>query len=423
MLFVLEIHGESWTNVETEDEARELFPQLPANKLKQLWELVSMHGAKKAHAVHSHLRRNEIVQEEEPDTFEEFEELLKMPLENPKIQVLRLDNPPQSYLELEEEEILCQWPGPGRLFRVVCAPAHRSDTDRAAYKTPTVFVLDSEDPNPLNCTDIFRRVGAMHCYNCPATNGGISSCCHLAFLIILLSAIYLLQETINKGVRLVNIKNPFDFLHPAEIMDYATSVHIPNNVARVSKEKRPNDIIYNLSQFLYHVEEDESFSNEIGSNAQDLSFQSQILDPHLEAETPLSSQEECIGVAHGPITGASTPEGPTPRSRAPTLRTHAPQTRSRAPPPTTRASRIRAPPHIAGAPSHEIVASQHRGVGLQSRVVLPQPQAVSEPARSTTSSASYYGLGLANVERFIARNTVNTPHLTIPPPNLQRGKS
>lgn len=322
-----------------------------------------MHGAKKAHSVHSHLRKNEIVQEEEPGNFDEYEELLAMPLENHDVQALRLDEPPEKYLELEAEGILPPWPGPGYVFRAVCAPAHRSDTDRSAYKTPMVFVLDDDSSNPLNCTDVYKRVGCLFCYNCPSTNGSISSCCHLAYAVILFSASYMLETCVNKGVRLVNIKNPFSFLHPDEVMSHCRSVSIPKNVQRTSVEKRPNDPLYDPAHFLYLVDE-ETEEGDVDQSA--------VID---------------ISPDSADVLGQST----VPQALNPD--THAPDVPSQSP--------------VLTAPNHEAPDSSSRASAM---------------AQSTTSSVSFYGQGVANIERFIQTEVRKVPNWVIPLVNPWRGK-
>ena len=220
-----------------------------------MWEVTSIHGAKKASSVHSHLRRNEIIQTEEPTDIEEYEELLSMRLEDPKITVLRLEEETEKFAELKAEGLFDEWPGPGYVFKMTCAPAHRSDTDRSAYKTPHLFLLDSGNPNILHCTDVYKQVASVFCKNCPATNGSISSCCHISFLIMWLSCRYLLEKSVSRNVQIVNIKNPYDFLHPDEILRFANTIPIPHNVERTSIEKRPNDPLYGRSKFLYTTED------------------------------------------------------------------------------------------------------------------------------------------------------------------------
>ena len=242
------------------------FPQLPPEKLSQLWEVTSIHGAKKASSVHSHLRKKEIVQTEEPTDIEEYEELLSMRLEDPKIQVLRIEGKTDKFTELVDEGLFEEWPGPGFIFKMTCAPAHRSDTDRSAYKTPHIFLLDSADPNLLNCSDVYKQVASVFCKNCPSTNGSISSCCHIAFLVMWLSARYMLEKSVNRSVRIVNIKNPYDFMHPDEILAFANTIPIPHNVERTSKEKRPNDALYGRSKYLYRTEADEGADDSLDSD-------------------------------------------------------------------------------------------------------------------------------------------------------------
>ena len=260
IFFLSELQGFDWSRIGSKEDVKNLFnfPQLKPEKFQQIWELTSIHGTKKAQAVHSHLRRTEVILNEDPEDHAEYVELLNMPLENAKVEVLRLDEPTDKFKELQMEGIFKEWPGPGYVFRTTCAPAHRSDTNRSAFKTPTIFLLDSESPNLLNCTDVYKRIGAMYCVNCPSLNGTISSCCHLAFLLIWLSADYVLEKSENRGIRMVNIKNPFSFLHPDEIMNHSHSIPIPAVVQRTSIEKRPNCPLYRRSRFMYLTETVES---------------------------------------------------------------------------------------------------------------------------------------------------------------------
>jgi hypothetical protein len=252
------LNGGNWTIVEDDLASEDFynFPQLPKESFSQLWELTTIHGARKGIAVSSHLRRREVIDEEEPESLEDYQELLSLRLKDPQVQVQRMEKASESYKELEAQGILPPWPGPGYLFRTVCAPAHRSDTDKKAYKTPMIYLLDEDTCNPLNCTDIFRRIAATFCYNCPSTNGGISSCCHIAYLLMVLCASYALDISYNKAVKIVSIKNPYPFLHPPETMSSARSVQIPKNVKRKSTEKRLNDPFFEPDNFLYFEYED-----------------------------------------------------------------------------------------------------------------------------------------------------------------------
>ena len=265
IFFLSELQGFDWSRIGSKEEVTNIFnfPQLKPEKFSQIWEVTSIHGVKKAQSVHSHLRRSEVILNEDPEDYIEYMELLKMPLENAKVEVLRLDEPTSKFKELQLEGIFKEWPGPGYVFRTSCAPAHRSDTSRAAFKTPTIFLLDSEVPNLLHCSDIYQRIGSMYCYNCPSLNGSISSCCHLAYLLLWLSADYVLEKSVNRGVRMVNIKNPFSFLHPGEIMSNTHSIPIPTVVNRTSDEKRPNCPLYGRSKFMYLTETADSDESDI----------------------------------------------------------------------------------------------------------------------------------------------------------------
>ena len=111
--------------------------------------------------------------------------------------------------------------------------------------------MDDPNVNPLHCSDVFKRVGAAFCYDCPSMNGLISACRHLGFLYEALFAPYVFVESTNRPVRLVNIKNKFPFLHPGETLEHTKkTVGLPGKVKRTSEEKRPNDIFLHTEKVI-----------------------------------------------------------------------------------------------------------------------------------------------------------------------------
>ena len=304
----------------------------------------------------------EVRANEEPEDFDDYLTLIKKPLENPKLQILRLDEPTPKYLELESDGILPPWPGPGYCFKIMCAPAHRSDSDRNAYKTPMVYVLDDDSANPLHCTDVFKKIGAMYCFKCPSTNGSIGSCCHIAFLIMWCGANYMMESTISKGVRLVNIKNSFPFLHPDEAMKYAKSVPIPVRNQRTSAEKRPHDAYYRQTRFI-HLNDtlDNSDSDEMNE-----------VEP---ADNPISNEvvESATPVQTSIDIGANLPIQP-----------------------------------LLPEPSNPAANVPHQN---------------SEPPESVSSYASgLFGHGTSNIERYLVRVTRRYPEMALPEVHSVPGK-
>ena len=173
------------------------------------------------------------------DQIQELKHLLSQPPENIRVRFHRLYHPPPGYEEKEIAGILPAWPGTGTIIQLVCFPSNRSNNVRANWKWPTMFLLDSIEPNPLNCTDIFKRVGAIFCDNCPSVSGNLGGCCHLGFMLLQLSANWALEST-NRTVRLVNMKNPA-FLHPNEVMsDIINHSGFSTYSTRHSQNKRTN---------------------------------------------------------------------------------------------------------------------------------------------------------------------------------------
>ena len=129
-------------------------------------------------AVASHLRRKE-VQEIDISSYAEYVKQLESTPENITLEYKYQNTQPAQYRNLVAQNILPPWPGPGILIRMKCAPSHRSDTNRSNWKTPTIFILRSDQKNPLNCTNTFKRFGSMTCYNCPSSQGNIGACCHI----------------------------------------------------------------------------------------------------------------------------------------------------------------------------------------------------------------------------------------------------
>ena len=353
-----ELNSMRWENVRGDDLVdRYNFPQLTKHTFHQMYELVGIHAIRKSQGTASHMRSMEVNATEDPQNMDELEELLGTRLENPRLQVCRLDNEPGGYQELVDDDVLPPWPGPGYLFRIVCAPAMRSDTDKSAYKKPTLYLLDSDVVNPLNCTDKFKRIAGLHCYNCPSTAGTVGSCCHLACLLSICSADFLLDLSVNRCLSLVNMKNPYHFQHPEENMDFACSAPIPVNVPRTSKDKRSNDPFYDGSKFGDLVD----------------------MEGNIIEDTIDDNRNDCNGVhddnADNQEDNVADPE--------------------------------------------ELIVDE-----TIDNIEMPGSQIQEADVRSVASSApsSYYGRGVANVERYIIRKVAADVRLRIPPVNENRGK-
>lgn len=173
------------------------------------------------------MRKVEVDNYDDVQNFEELKTLLADPPQEMKVKYRVLRQPPPEYTELENAGTLPAWPGSRTLFRISCLPSNKSDIDRRNWKIPTVFILNNSTSNPLNCSDVFKTVAAMHCFNCPSVNGGISVCCHLGFLFLLLSAPFVLMESVKRPVKPVNLKNARSFLHPDEVLQNIRTIELP----------------------------------------------------------------------------------------------------------------------------------------------------------------------------------------------------
>ena len=244
-LLHVDIESRPWQEVSLDDfHARFTFPTVDKASFNQLFEVTSsIHSLVKGLKVSSHMRKAEVDNYSVND-FDELKELLADLPQETIIEYKPLRYPPAGYRALETAGILPPWPGPGMLYRTACLPSNRSDIDRRNSKFPTVFILDSPNANPLNCSDVFRTVGAMQCKNCPSLNGGFSSCSHLGFLFLTLSAPFVMTS-VNRPVKLVNIKNKRRFLHPQEILDNLETLDISFNIASRGYDKRNTDALYN----------------------------------------------------------------------------------------------------------------------------------------------------------------------------------
>lgn len=239
-----------WKKIESraEFERDYPFPKVRPEDFHQLLELTSsVHSLTKAISVGSHLRRAEVdrMDKEEIDDFEEYSQLLRQPIGNLDVKVLRLDNPPPAYVEKQAVGLLPPWPGSGFAIQVVCLPHYKSDTQAQNHRLPVIFVLDSDDTNPLGCSGVFKRVGAMHCFKCPSLNGGISACCHLAFALVSMSCPWFLEVSFNKPTRMITVKNAkfLSFLHPPEAVQTSSNRRVSDLFSckdRKSVQKRPN---------------------------------------------------------------------------------------------------------------------------------------------------------------------------------------
>ena len=158
-----------WKQVDSYKTLRSkyLFPQLNEENFSQIYELTSsIHALKKGLKVAGNMRRQE-VDKMEPDeikTFEEYKDLLKRMNQDMKVYALELETAPKGYSEKENEGLLPPWPGKGVAFQIKCPPSNKSDTQPSNNRNPVIFLLENEEHNPLNCSDVFKRVGNMYCY-------------------------------------------------------------------------------------------------------------------------------------------------------------------------------------------------------------------------------------------------------------------
>ncbi len=158
-----------WKKVDSHKTLRSkyLFPQLNQENFSQIYELTSsVHALKKGLKVAGNMRRQE-VDKMEPDeikTFDEYKDLLTGMNEDMMLQVLELETAPKLYIERQNEGLLPPWPGKGYAFQMKCPPSNKSDTQASNNRNPVIFLLENEGVNPLNCSNVFKRVSNMHCY-------------------------------------------------------------------------------------------------------------------------------------------------------------------------------------------------------------------------------------------------------------------
>ena len=252
----------NWTEVRADDLSYRVdFPTLNPQNFDQIFEVTSsIHALVKGQGTGSNIRRREVLASH-PDSITELRDLLSLPPENLRVRFFYLRNPTDDYLEKERAGILPHWPGPGMVVQLVCFPSNRSNNVRSNWKWPTIFVLDSSRPNPLNCSDIFQRIGAFFCVNCPSVNGGIGGCCHIGFMLLQLSAPWILEST-NTAIKLVNMKNP-TFMHPDEVMaDITSHKGFSNFNTRQSYDKRENSALLRPEEVF---DEDDHSNSEVSS--------------------------------------------------------------------------------------------------------------------------------------------------------------
>ncbi len=158
-----------WKKVEHYKVLQEkyLFPKLTEDTFQQIYEVTSsVHALKKGLKVASNLRRKEVdrMDPDEIATFEEYKNLLTSANNDLTVAVLKIETAPESYIEKEKEGLLPAWPGKGYAVQIKCPPSNKSDSQPSNYRNPVIFILEKEEPNPLNCSDVFKRIGAIHCY-------------------------------------------------------------------------------------------------------------------------------------------------------------------------------------------------------------------------------------------------------------------
>ena len=89
------------------------FPRLPRSKFDQLYEVCSIHAAKKGLNSICYSRREEVDNEELSDieAFEDYRALIREPLEDLEVFAKRVSRRPAGYRQLEGTNVLPEWPG------------------------------------------------------------------------------------------------------------------------------------------------------------------------------------------------------------------------------------------------------------------------------------------------------------------------
>ena len=353
----------NWRKIHIDDfHSQFTFPKLSKDTFDEIYEITtSIHALRKGQQVFSHMRKSEI-ESHEIETYEEYAALLREPLEGLNVYYRKLTRPDKQYLELEGRGILPPWPGSGCLFRLNCLPSNKSDKVKKNWKLPTVFVLDDDTLNPLGFSNVFKSVGAVHCVNCPAASGGISGCCHIGFLFLVLSAPFAL-EYCNKPVKWVSIKNKKAFMHPTEaVVDQKTTPNLSSR-KRSSVEKRPNDVFY-----FHQFEKDfrsvnvEGTDTEDGDHTLNTNLDTEF-ENHCDIPTSFINDEDTIPALTLPNPVDNNPSGTCDE--------------------------------------------------IQARPALPVPGTVTSDNTSTQSS-SLYGFGTANTDSYLGKLLRRRPDLAIP---------
>lgn len=355
-----------WSEVSAQDFHNHFhFPQLTPTTFRQIYDVTSsIHALIKGNSVGSHIRKVE-VDRLYIDEFEEYDEMLHLPPQEIKIQYKRIVDAPDEYIEKENSGILPPWPGSGTLFRIVCYPSNRSDI-RNNCKMPSIFLLDDINKNPLHCSDIFKGIGAMRCYNCPSLNGSTGTCSHLGFMFMLLSAPFVLEST-NRPVQLVNMKNKFAFLDPSSVTDSV----LTNANAFVNQTRRSSD--RRATSAIHHPAENVEVENDQSSSFQQSSANTYTRNDATNAST--RSQDVLSAVNTSPTGGES--------------------------------------PGAEGT-DHQ---SEHGENSLNNN------NAFSGVNSQVSSAQSLYGFGSTDIDGFIRREVRRNPSRRIPQQNQQRGIS
>ena len=355
--------NQGWGEVNYKDFHEQFtFPYIyDSSKVNQIFEVTSsVHALLKGKQVASHLRKCEVDRMLDIDSFDDLRDLLKVLPNTVKIKYKRLNYPPAKYEELYEEGILPPWPGAGTLYKITCAPSNKSDCVKKNWKEPTVFILDDCSANPLNFTDIFKTVGCFHCLNCPSVNGSLSGCCHIGFLFMLLSAPYLLENSTNKPVRIVNMKNKHSVLHPSEVMAGVISSFPLERTTdvRTSKNKRETNVFYKPDELL-------SFSNDERSDS--IRYRVELTEPQTNPEEQSNSTSNQVEFT-------------------------------------------------------ETLINLDEHLNLQRTSIPSTVDAGSNAGSTQPSQTSMYGFGQLDIEKYLRRVTKRNPHLFIPASKNCTGK-
>ena len=249
--------GGNWTNSTLRlFYAQNLFPQLESHQVNPVAvDLVSgPHALLKALSLLTYMGQLTIIKENLNLSRLETQQYLEQPPNDWKVQYCRIEAPnnfvptascPRWIPPWYDENLFGQW-REMTLVRCRIPPSHKSAASVSNFHY-AVIGFGTEANDHLRLLPPYNKIFCWKCFRCPAMNGSLSMCRHLAALLLPISFPQEYRSTF-KAVNLLSAAGPESRISMRILPPVTESQPIPLNISGRCRNTRSDWTFYDLSQ-------------------------------------------------------------------------------------------------------------------------------------------------------------------------------